>query len=260
VDALLIEANSLTVAVLLGLLMAAAMAAGWWLGRRFAQQGQAEPRDKFTDAVLALLGLLLAFTFSMSLAKHDQRRLMLVADSNAIGDFYTSASLLPPPVRGKLQPLLRTYVEHRLRLADGTLSYAEIEARLGECQRMQDQMQGLVDEAVQGGTPVVVPLVNTLNDLTSSHAARLDAGRDRLPGSIVILLVMAAIITSFLEGKQQGFANARDVTSALGFIVLVSLVVWVTLDLNQPRRGLITVNQEPLRQLLKSMEAVRSLE
>jgi hypothetical protein len=36
--------------------------------------------------------------------------------------------------------------------------------------------------------------------------------------------------------------------------VLVALVVYVTLDLNQPRRGLITINQEPLERLLTTMK------
>jgi hypothetical protein len=35
---------------------------------------------------------------------------------------------------------------------------------------------------------------------------------------------------------------------------MVTLVIYVTLDLNQPQRGTITVSQEPLEQLLKSME------
>jgi hypothetical protein len=42
--------------------------------------------------------------------------------------------------------------------------------------------------------------------------------------------------------------------AAVGFTILVSLVVWVTLDLNQPQRGWITVSQEPLEQLLKGMQ------
>jgi hypothetical protein len=37
------------------------------------------------------------------------------------------------------------------------------------------------------------------------------------------------------------------------FVALVSMVVWVTLDLNQPQRGLITVSQEPLERLLSGM-------
>jgi hypothetical protein len=42
--------------------------------------------------------------------------------------------------------------------------------------------------------------------------------------------------------------------AAIGFTVLVCLVLWVILDLNQPQRGWITVSQEPLQQLLKGME------
>ncbi len=36
---------------------------------------------------------------------------------------------------------------------------------------MQGRMQELVGEAVDGNPPVAVPLVNTLNEVTSSHAA-----------------------------------------------------------------------------------------
>ncbi len=37
-------------------------------------------------------------------------------------------------------------------------------------------------------------------------------------------------------------------------LVLVSLVIYVTLDLNQPRRGLIVVSQEPVERLIESMK------
>jgi hypothetical protein len=115
-------------------------------------------------------------------------------------------------------------------------------------------MQSLVGEAVDGGTPVVVPLVNTFNELTSSHAARLASGRDRLPGIIVLLLFLAAVVSMAVGGKQQGAANAWRPGSSMGFPVLVCVVVWVTLDLNQPDRGWINVSQEPLQRLLKGTE------
>ena len=63
--------------------------------------------SKFDDASLAFIGLLLAFTFGMSLAKHDHRRDMMVADSNAIGDFYTCARMLKETVQTKLQTVVR---------------------------------------------------------------------------------------------------------------------------------------------------------
>jgi hypothetical protein len=85
------------------LTLAVAMFATWSAARRIGLRlwtAASESRTtKFDDASLALLGLLLAFTFSMSLGKHEQRRLMVVADGNAIGDFYTCAGLLDDPVR-----------------------------------------------------------------------------------------------------------------------------------------------------------------
>ena len=74
-----------------------AMLVSWFLGRQLGRRSPLESGDdpalKFTDASMAILGLLLAFSFSMALGKHDHRRLTVVDESNAIGDFYTCASL-----------------------------------------------------------------------------------------------------------------------------------------------------------------------
>jgi len=237
--------------------LAAAMFAGWWVGWR---QGRRQPREKrdlahskFSEACMAVLGLLLAFTFSMSLAKHEQRRQMVVVDSNSIGDLYTCASLLKDPVRTRLQSTIREYAEHRLALAQHTLSPAELQAKLDEAQKMHERMQTLVGEAVDAGTPVTVPLVNTLNALTSNHASRVHAYRDRLPASIVFLLALSALIAMALMGIHQGEANERHFGATFGFIMLASLVMGVTLDLNQPERGMISVSQEPMRRVLSGM-------
>jgi hypothetical protein len=242
--------------VLAGVL-AAILLAGWavgrWLSQRLPKEQREAPPSKFGDASLALLGLLLGFTFSMALAKHDQRRQMVVTDSNAIGDFYTCASLLNEPARGQLQAVLRAYVEQRLELARGHMPAAEFDQRLATIQQMQDRMQTLVGQAVNEGTPVVVPLVNTLNEVTSSHASRLAAVRDRLPSSIVLLLFMAAVLSLGLVGAQQGASGEQHPVPTVCFIALVCLVIWVTLDLNQPYRGAITVSQEPLQRLLAGM-------
>ena len=251
---LLTEVDAWVTAVALAAAMLAGWAGGWWRGSSSNRERRAVPASKFNDAILALLGLLLAFTFSISLARHEQRRQMAVTDSNAIGDFYTTASLIKEPPRGRLQAAVRRYVEHRLALPKTIVDEASLQRSLDEIREMHGQMQALVQEAVDGGTPVVVPLVNTLNALTSSHAARLAALRDRLPPGVVLLLVVAAVLCMIVIGWQQGASSERHPAAALGFTVLVCMVVWVTLDLNQPQRGWITISQEPLEQLLKGME------
>ena len=116
-DKILISADSRLMSIELIVAMLVAYGLGFWLGRR-VWTAECQPREfKFDDASLALLGLLLAFTFSISLGKHDQRRVMVVSDCNAIGDFYTCASLLENPIRTNLQTVIREYTEHRLNLA-----------------------------------------------------------------------------------------------------------------------------------------------
>ena len=56
-----------------------------------------------------------------------------------------------------------------------------------------------------------------------------------------------------LVGMQQGAAGEWRPLAAFAFATLASMVVWVTLDFNQPQRGLIRVSQEPLEQLLAGM-------
>src|SRR4051794_38305435 len=96
------EVDAWIAALVLAGLMFAGWFVGWSLGRRASSGGGEPPGEKFSDASFALLGLLLAFTFGMSIQKHGERRTMVVQESNAIGDFYTCVTLLNEPLRGRL--------------------------------------------------------------------------------------------------------------------------------------------------------------
>jgi len=98
-----------------------------------------------------------------------------------------------------------------------------------------------------------VSLTNTLNAVTSNQTARLAAAKDRLPGSIVALLFVSTIVTTILIGRTQGFSGNLDASGMMGFVLLVSFAIYVTLDLNRPDRGFIRVSQEPIERLLSSM-------
>jgi hypothetical protein len=148
--------------------LAALMLAAWRIGCRIGKQIRNLEGEwagsKFDDASVAVLGLLLAFTFSTSIGKFDQRRLMLVADSNAIGDFYTCASLLKEPARTKLQAVIRDYAKMRLNLARQRLDRKAFDS-LVQFQSIHGQMVDLVSQALTDGTPIAVSLTNTLNGL-----------------------------------------------------------------------------------------------
>ena len=68
---------------IVALALGVAMLAAWQIGRRMGRRVQGKDGikpSKFDDASIALLGLLLAFSFGTSIAKHDRRQVAVVAD------------------------------------------------------------------------------------------------------------------------------------------------------------------------------------
>jgi hypothetical protein len=251
-----------TLASTLALGMIIAWYCGRWIGRRLGtdHSGPSDSNPEFVSsklgAYLALFSLLLGFTFSMSLSRHEHRISMVVADSNSIGDFYTCASLLKDPVRIKLQAVVREYAELHVTMARSRLDRVAWGNALLRNQLLQAEMTNMVSEALTNGTPIGVPLINTLNALTSASSARLNAVEDRVPGTVVLLLFAFALVTTMLGGFEEGNRGTValvEVVGILSFIVLVALVVFVTLDLDQPDRGLITVSQASIDRLVSSL-------
>ena len=69
----------------------------------------------------------------------------------------------------------------------------------------------------------------------------------------MLLLFLGAVVPSFLMGLQQARFARSHLAGTLSFIFMVTLVIFIILDLNQPGRGTITVSQEPFERLLQSM-------
>jgi hypothetical protein len=243
--------NAELITIVLGIAMVGSWRIGIKLGRSLRTAHRSAPQ--FDNTSMALLGLLLAFAFGTSMSKHDQRRIAAVRDSNAIGDFYTCATLLKEPTRTKLQSVIRGYAERRLSLARESFDLASLDNALVEFERMHSQMTALVDQALSSGTPIAVSLTNTLNAVTSNQAARLAAFRDRLPVSVLALLFLAALVTILLIGRSQGFDESMDLGGVLCFVLLVAFTIYATLDLNRPETGFIRISQEPIERLVSSM-------
>ena len=225
---------------------------GWRLGRRLPIDAP-DGGTRIADAVISLLGLLLAFSFAMSLGRHDDRRLQVTAQANAIGDFYTCVTLLPEPHRSALQSVCREYANNELELLRRYHDAGQERESIRRSAAMHNRMTGLVAAALENPTPVAVPLTNTLNGVTSAHASRVAAYEEILPWNTQLLLLVSAGVAAFLMGHQQGRTRKPSHRSTFIFFLLVSFVVFVVLDLNQPRRGTITVNYQSLERLAESM-------
>jgi hypothetical protein len=245
--------DSWLVALVLAIAMFGGWAVGWWLGGKNSPDDEDKSAAKFVDSTLAILGLLLGFTFAVALEKHERRRELIIVDSNSIADFYTCATLLKEPLRSNLQDVVRKYVDIRVNLARTNPEPAEVEKALKDSLDLQNQMTSLTRDAIDAGTPIAIPLTEALNGLTSSHSSLLAAMRDRLPWQVVLLLTVAAVTSTVLVGKHHEVRKRYQLAGTFCYVLLVCLAVFMILDLNNPRRGIVQVSVEPLERLAASI-------
>ncbi|HMO03250.1 MAG TPA: hypothetical protein PKC67_09565 [Kiritimatiellia bacterium] len=85
------------------------------LGRRKQQEEDrhAEVSGAVTGAIFALLGLLIAFTFSGAHARFDARRQLIVQEANAIGTTYLRLDLVPASAQPPLREKFKSYATSR---------------------------------------------------------------------------------------------------------------------------------------------------
>ena len=88
----------------------------WRMGLARSRKKSEADKDSGTvrSAVLALLGLLLGFSFAIAAARHETRRELLVEEANSIGTTARRAQLLPEPHAANVVQLLREYVPLRI--------------------------------------------------------------------------------------------------------------------------------------------------
>jgi hypothetical protein len=162
--------------------------------------------------------------------------------------------VLNEPLRSKLIQVIGEYVELRLKIADSSHPEAEFQVALPRFRTMQIEMTELVAQAMKQEDPTLRgPLLSSLNGLQDSHAARIAAVKVRLPSEIIVLLFVSAIVSMTLVGREQGITGRVELGGTMGFILVVVLAVSVILDLNHPTRGLLSVSQEPIRELIATM-------
>lgn len=226
------------------LLMLVCMEAGRRVGAR--QQQEEEARSglgSVNSTVFALFGLLLAFSFSGAAERFQGRRALILQEANDLGTAWLRLDLLPPERQPPLRDLMRRYLDARLSAYARLPDLEAAMAGLAEANRLQGELWQAAVAACQdapGHVPVL--LLPALNVAFDTATARFAATKNHPPLAIYALLYGLGLGSAFLIG----WGMARSPTPAhlhrLLFAGVVALTVYVTLDLELPRGGLIRVS------------------
>lgn len=225
---------------LIGLMLLA-----WMMGaRRSASEAEApKGLETVSGALFALFGLLLAFSFSASASRFEQRRTISLQEANAIGTAALRLDLLPRDAQAEARAIFKAYLDSRYRYLSVAGAGGEYHKEWDEVQRIQSRLwshainSGPTDRQVPSNT-VLLPALNEMFDITSTRHIAIQT---HVPVVIVMLLGLFAVITSYLGGR---LAHRTPSTRAVGVLYTACVVITllVMIDIDFPRRGLIRAN------------------
>ncbi|TCS41272.1 hypothetical protein [Reinekea marinisedimentorum] len=250
--------SSIVITVALFTFMVLFNEVGFHIGR-FIQNRTDEEMKTLTGAIqasiLGLLALLLSFTFSMSMQRYDNRSEALISEANSIGTAMLRVQLLPVSYRSEAHRLLQKYLKYRIDA--GKVDLTQIEERkvyAAQIGGVQDELWNLaVNAAYEDPRPVTTgAFITSLNDMFDSQGKRSALLQMHVPEVVIYLLFLVFIASGVILGYSSGLSGRRVLAPTIMVSFLISLIVFIIIDLDRPRRGLIQVDQSSLVLLQQS--------
>jgi hypothetical protein len=238
--------GAIAVAIFFGILVS--LMIGRWLGTRdIARYGAAGLPNisSLEAAVFALLGLLIAFTFSGALTRFDARRSQAVDEANAIGTAYLRIALLPEATQPSIRETFRNYVDSRIATYRKLPDVDAAREELARSQQLQNQIWAQAIAAVhmpesRAGTELLVmPALNQMFDITT---VRVVATQMHPPLIVFAMLIGLALGSALLAGYQSAGEKGYDWPHKIGFAAVVAFTVYVIFDIEYPRLGFVRLD------------------
>jgi hypothetical protein len=201
--------------------------------------------DAAETAVFALLGLMIAFTFAGAASRFEARRHLITTEANAIGTAYLRIDLLPHDAQPELRDLFRRYTEVRSTVYQASSDLVVTQARLDEGVSLQGSIWSKAIAACQmpetpaQATMLMIPALNDMIDITTT---RVMAGRNHPPLVVFLLLGGLSLVGAMMIGYDTSANKNRSWFYTVVFAAILSLTLYVIIDLELPRLGLIRVD------------------
>lgn len=209
-------------------------------------------------AVFGLVGLLLALTFAGGMDRLQRRRDIIVDEANAIGTAYLRIDVLPAKDQPEMRRLFRDYLDSRLSFYE---HQSDRNAALRELDYM-DELQhriwslantSLHDDPTQNVARLLLPALNQMIDISTTHTIALQS---HLPSLVYALLVLTTLLSGMLAGYSMAQRKRRSWLHICIYAAVSTMTLYVVLDLEYPRSGLITLRSadaaiEKLRETIR---------
>ena len=220
---------------------------GWRIGKRQRAAGDVsmEGISAMDGAVFALLGLFIAFTFSAAVVRFEARRQTIVAEANAIGTAWLRLDMLSPETQPAFRDLFRRYTDSRIGVYQ---KLPDLKAARQELARGADLQKKIWAQAVSlaraSMSPViamtVLPPLNQMFDIATSRTMSAEMHTPRV---VFVLLFVLSLVSSLFAGYTMVSDKKRNWLHVIGFALILAVSVFVIVDLEFPRLGIIQIDK-----------------
>jgi hypothetical protein len=209
-------------------------------------------------ATLTLLALIIGFTFSMAIDRHDNRETLEEGEANAISTEYLRADLLPSKASAKTKDLLNQYLDQRI-LFYSRQSKGKIEEIHQKTDELQNALWNEILPVARTQTNATSALVvSGMNDVLNSQGYVQAAWWNRIPYPAWALMAAIAVCANILVGF-----GARNFKRNVGLFMIFPFVVAVSFfliaDIDSPRGGVIRIEARNLLTLKQNLNPKMNL-
>jgi len=254
------DVNAVVIVLALFISILLAIEIGFRIGVRRRQSATKASRvhiNAIQTSILGIIALLLAFTFSLSIQRFDRRSDAVVDEANAIRASYLRAELIPVPLRDEVDAILRDYLQ--LRIEEGELPLSDHSGRNALLAKMKQSQSALWSYARRAAdlnptsesTLFFLQAVSDINDTFVKREAALDR---HVPEVVLMLMYVTFLMTGAIIGFTSGVSAHRPSFGSYIMVTFMVLLVFVILDLDRPRRGLIIINHQSFIDLRETMQ------
>jgi len=234
---------------------------GQRLGARRREKEDHEPEGPVSSVVgatLGLLGFMVALSVGATTARFDARKEAIIDGVNAIETAYRNAALLPDPHRSECRQLLRDYVDVRIKMPDLFGDPEHLKVLDTEVRKLQKSLWSHAEALAREdrSSEVYALFTSSLNEVDQLYNKRIIMGaQHRIPFLVWVVLFVVTIITMLGVGFQFGLAGSRSLIANLMLALTFSMVISLIFDLDQPGKGWVNVNQQPMSDLKERLHA-----
>jgi hypothetical protein len=191
-------------------------------------------------ALIGMLGLFLAFIFSAASDRFDRRNDVIVKEANAIGTAILRSDLYNDSIRLEFRKDFKSYVEARIEFFEAGTDIKKIFSTLERTEKIYKMIWNRAALISRDGTYIVrsnqmIPAINAMIDVVAERNA---SSKIKVPEIIIWVLFSLCIIVSFIMGYS--LRTKTDWVVVAGFSLVISMAIFLILDLDRPRRGVIT--------------------